>query len=426
MFEGIRAAFKNYDLRKKILFTVMILVLYRIGAIIPVPFVNTSVLGAAIQSAGTEGLMGMLNIMSGGALSQAALFAMGVSPYINASIIVQLLCIAIPALERMQKQEDGQKKIQAITRYLTTALGLVMGYGYYTVLCYYDSLSSNTLLADRSFFSGLIIVLAFTAGATIVMWMAEKIDFYGIGNGISMVLFASILSQGYAMLSSILSMFEAGKIVAPILFIVVSLIMLVGIVYVNDAERRLPVQYAKRVVGRKMYGGNQTFLPMKVLMTGVMPIIFANSFCMLPSTIASFLPNTGFATWVNNYFTSDKPVYGILFFLLIIFFNYFYVSVSYDPVEIANNLQKNGGSIPGIRPGEPTAQYIKKSLNKITLFGAIFLGIISILPMILSAATGESFSLSGNSLLIVVSIILETSLLLQSQVNMRHYKGFLE
>lgn len=418
MFEGLIAAFKNSDLRKKIFFTVMILLLYRVGALIPVPFVDTTMLGSVFQN---SGLTDMLNIMSGGALQNAALFAMGISPYINASIIVQLLTIAIPALERLKKAEDGQKKINKITRYLTVALGLVMGYGYYTILD-----NAMGVLTEKSFFTALIVVFAFTAGSALVMWMAEKIDEHGIGNGISMILFAGILSQGPAIVSWVVTSVKEGKFVGPILVMVIGLLMIAGIVWVNGAERRIPVQYAKRVVGRKMYGGNQTHLPMKVLMTGVMPIIFASSFCMLPSTIASFMAENGFTKWVNNYFTTDKPLYGILFFILIIFFNYFYVSVSYDPVEISNNLQKNGGSIPGIRPGEPTVNYIKKSLNKITLLGAIFLGFIAIIPMIATVAFGVNFALSGNSMLIVVSIILETSMVLESQISMRHYKGFLE
>ena len=418
MFEGLIAAFKNSDLRKKVLFTVMILLLYRVGALIPVPFVDTSMLGTVFQN---SGLTDMLNIMSGGALQNAALFAMGISPYINASIIVQLLTIAIPALEKLKNQEDGQKKINKITRYLTVALGLVMGYGYYTILD-----NAMGILTQKTFFTGLIVVFAFTAGSALVMWMAEKIDEHGIGNGISMILFAGILSQGPAIVSWVVTSVTTGQFVGPILVLVIGLLMIAGIVWVNGAERRIPVQYAKRVVGRKMYGGNQTHLPMKVLMTGVMPIIFASSFCMLPSTIASFMAENGFTKWVNEYFTTDKPLYGILFFILIIFFNYFYVSVSYDPVEISNNLQKNGGSIPGIRPGEPTVNYIKKSLNKITLLGAIFLGFIAIIPMIATVAFGVNFALSGNSMLIVVSIILETSMVLESQISMRHYKGFLE
>lgn len=418
MFEGLIAAFKNSDLRKKILFTVMILLLYRVGALIPVPFVDTSMLGTVFQN---SGLTDMLNIMSGGALQNAALFAMGISPYINASIIVQLLTIAIPALEKLKKQEDGQKKINKITRYLTVALSLVMGYGYYTILD-----NAMGILTQKTFFTGLIVVFAFTAGSTLVMWMAEKIDEHGIGNGISMILFAGILSQGPAIVNWVVASVKEGQFVGPILVLVIGLLMIAGIVWVNGAERRIPVQYAKRVVGRKMYGGNQTHLPMKVLMTGVMPIIFASSFCMLPSTIASFMAENGFTKWVNNYFTTDKPLYGILFFILIIFFNYFYVSVSYDPVEISNNLQKNGGSIPGIRPGEPTVNYIKKSLNKITLLGAIFLGFIAIIPMIATMIFNVNFALSGNSMLIVVSIILETSMVLESQISMRHYKGFLE
>ncbi len=415
MFEGLIAAFKNDSLRKKLLFTAMILLLYRIGVVIPAPFVNVDAIGSAIQNAG---LMEMLNVMSGGALNQASLFALGISPYINASIIVQLLTIAIPALERMKKEEDGQKKINKITRYLTVALALIMGYGYFTII------DAGGILAEKTFFTGLIMVAAFTAGACLVMWLGEKIDEHGIGNGISMILFAGIVSQGQQMLSLIVDDIQNGNYIAPVVMVVIALLMLVGIIFVNGAERRIRVQYAKRVVGRKMFGGNQSHLPMKVLMTDVMPIIFASSFCMLPSTIASFMKTNGFTTWVEKYFTTQSPLYGILFFVLIIFFNYFYVSVSYDPVEISNNLQRNGGSIPGIRPGEPTVNYIKKSLNKITLMGAVFLGIISIIPMV-ATAFGVNFAVSGNSMLIAVSIILETAMVIESQVSMRHYKGFL-
>lgn len=422
MFEAIKATFKNDDLKRKILFTVMVLLLYRIGAIIPVPFVDTTMLATVFTSSAVgQGITGLLNIMSGGALAKASLFAMAISPYINASIIIQLLCIAIPALEKLQKEEGGQQKIQDITRYLTIVLGLVMGYGYYNVLNYFG------VLQFKTFFTGAVIVTAFAAGATIVMWLAEKINDYGIGNGISMILFASILSRGSDVITWLKKAITANNYWGPALVAVIAVLMIAGIVFVNKAERRIPIQYAKRVVGRKMYGGNSTHLPMKVLMTGVMPIIFANSFCMLPSTIATFIkPSSGFAVWVEKYFSSSSVAYAIVFFVLIIFFNYFYVSISYNPVEIANNLQKNGGSIPGIRPGDPTAKYIQKTLNKITLFGAFFLGFVAITPMIASVLFNLNFQLGGNSLLIVVSIILETAVTIESQIMMRHYKGFLE
>ena len=396
---------------------------FRVGCAIPVPFIDATRLSAAFEASGIgSGIGGLLDIMSGGALSQATLFALAIAPYINASIIMQLLCIAIPALERMQKEENGQQKINQITRYVTVGLGLVMSYGYYSLLAYrFD------VLKYKTFFTAVVVILAFTAGSAIVMWLAERINEKGIGNGISMILFASILSQGSGIINWLRNAFISKNYVGPILVGIISIGMIMGIVLVNKAERRIPIQYAKRVVGRKMYGGNSTHLPMKVMMTGVMPIIFASSFCMLPQTIATFFASSSsFAVWVEKYFSQDTVAYGIVYFLLIVFFNYFYVSVSYNPVEIANNLQKNGGSVPGIRPGEPTANYLKKTLNKITLFGALFLGVIAILPMIASAIFNLSFTLGGTSILIVVSVIMETAVTIESQIVMRHYRGFLE
>ena len=423
MFDGVKAAFKNIDLRKKILFTLFVIFVFRVGCAIPVPFIDATRLSAAFEASGIgSGIGGLLDIMSGGALSQATLFALAIAPYINASIIMQLLCIAIPALERMQKEENGQQKINQITRYVTVGLGLVMSYGYYSLLAYrFD------VLKYKTFFTAVVVILAFTAGSAIVMWLAERINEKGIGNGISMILFASILSQGSGIINWLRNAFISKNYVGPILVGIISIGMIMGIVLVNKAERRIPIQYAKRVVGRKMYGGNSTHLPMKVMMTGVMPIIFASSFCMLPQTIATFFASSSScAVWVEKYFSQDTVAYGIVYFLLIVFFNYFYVSVSYNPVEIANNLQKNGGSVPGIRPGEPTANYLKKTLNKITLFGALFLGVIAILPMIASAIFNLSFTLGGTSILIVVSVIMETAVTIESQIVMRHYRGFLE
>ena len=386
MFDGVKAAFKNIDLRKKILFTLFVIFVFRVGCAIPVPFIDATRLSAAFEASGIgSGIGGLLDIMSGGALSQATLFALAIAPYINASIIMQLLCIAIPALERMQKEENGQQKINQITRYVTVGLGLVMSYGYYSLLAYrFD------VLKYKTFFTAVVVILAFTAGSAVVMWLAERINEKGIGNGISMILFASILSQGSGIINWLRNAFISKNYVGPILVGIISIGMIMGIVLVNKAERRIPIQYAKRVVGRKMYGGNSTHLPMKVMMTGVMPIIFASSFCMLPQTIATFFASSSsFAVWVEKYFSQDTVAYGIVYFLLIVFFNYFYVSVSYNPVEIANNLQKNGGSVPGIRPGEPTANYLKKTLNKITLFGALFLGVIAILQPELYARRHE-------------------------------------
>ena len=423
MFDGVKAAFKNIELRKKILFTLFIIFVFRVGCAIPVPFIDATRLSAAFEASGIgSGIGGLLDIMSGGALSQATLLALAIAPYINASIIMQLLCIAIPALERMQKEEDGQQKINQITRYVTVGLGLVMSYGYYSLLAYrFD------VLKYKTFFTAVVVVLAFTAGSAIVMWLAERINEKGIGNGISMILFASILSQGSGIINWLRNAFISKNYIGPVIVGIIAVGMIMCIVLVNKAERRIPIQYAKRVVGRKMYGGNSTHLPMKVMMTGVMPIIFASSFCMLPQTIATFFASSSsFAVWVEKYFSQDTVAYGVIYFLLIVFFNYFYVSVSYNPVEIANNLQKNGGSVPGIRPGEPTANYLKKTLNKITLFGALFLGVIAILPMIASAVFNLSFTLGGTSILIDVSVIMETAVTIESQIVMRHYRGFLE
>ncbi len=421
MFNTLRAVAKNADLKKKILFTIMVLLIYRIGAVIPVPFIDTASLGTLFSAEVTQGLTGMLNILSGGALAQAAIFSLAISPYINASIIMQLLTFAIPALERISKEEGGQKKIQQITRYVAVALSVIMAYGYYTIL------NSQSLVTNPSFIKGIVIVSAFVAGAMIVMWMAEKINDKGIGNGVSMIILTGILSQGTAVVNWIVNAFATAKYWHVIVVGIIAVLMIAAIVFVNQAERRIPIQYAKRVVGRKMYGGNTTHLPMKVMMTGVMPIIFASSFCMLPSTIAAFTkPSSSFAVWVSKYFSADTIAYAIVFFLLIIFFNYFYVSMTYNPVEIANNLQKQGGSVPGIRPGEPTANYIQKALNKITLFGAFFLGLVALLPMLFSAIFNLGFSVGGNSMLIVVSIILEIAATIESQIMMRHYKGFLD
>ena len=422
MFDTLRAVSKNADLKKKIIFTIIILLIYRIGAVIPVPFIDSAALSEYFSTTTVAaGLTGMLNIMAGGALSKAAIFALAISPYINASIIIQLLCIAIPYLERLSKEEDGQKKVQKITRYTSIGLALIMSYGYYVIL------KTQNIVVNPGFFSALVIISSFVAGAMIVMWLSELINERGIGNGVSMLLLVGILSQGTNVVQWVVTAFRSAKYWQIAVVAVIMVLMIAGIVFVNQAERRIPIQYAKRVVGRKMYGGNNSHLPMKVLMTGVMPIIFAQSFCMLPTTIAAFVPaSSKYAIWVDKYFSTDTIAYAIVFFVLIIFFNYFYVSITYNPVEIANNLQKQGGSVPGIRPGEPTANYIKKSLNKITLAGAFFLGLIALLPMLFSAIFNLNFSLGGNSMLIVVSIIIETATTIESQLMMRHYKGFLD
>ena len=422
----MRNAWKIDDLRHKILFTLVIILLYRLGNAVPVPYVNIDALnGYFAQMQNT--VLGLLNVMSGGAFSNATIFALSIQPYINASIIIQLLCIAIPALERMSKEEgeEGKKKIASITRYTTVAIGLIQGFAYY-----YMIMKSGFLTADgQGIWAAIVIILTFTSGSALIMWLGEQITEYGIGNGISMILFASIISRLPTSVITSIRNISTGSLewwVALLVFLG-ALAIIVLIVYVNDAERRVPVQYAKRVVGRKMYGGQSTHLPMKVNMSGVMPIIFAQSIASIPATIAAFTGKTD--GWVNTWFANNSIPYAIIYFLLIIFFAYFYSTIQFNPVEVANNLKKNGGYIPGFRPGKPTSEFIQKVLNKITLFGAIYLGIIAIVPILIShfsnAAALTGLSLGGTSIIIVVGVALETVRALEAQMLMRNYKGFL-
>ena len=430
MFKAIVTAWKLPDLRKKMLFTIMILVLFRIGCVIPVPFIDASVISGWFNSAANSGTMfGYFNVLSGQAFSQGTLFALSVSPYITASIVMQLLTIAIPALERLQKSgEEGQKKINAITRYLTVGLALITSYGYYLTLK-----TSVNAITDPSTFAMIVILACHCAGAAIIMWMGEKINERGIGNGISLILFVNIISSLPTMASSFVAYFQQTPVIVPIYagMILVAIAIIAFVVFMTESERRLPVQYAKRVVGRKMYGGQSTYLPIKLNMSGVMPIIFASTIVSLPSTIALFFPQAQEGTfWYGllQALSSGSFVYAVVLCLLIIAFSYFYLSISFNPVEVANNLKKNGGFIPGIRPGKPTSDFITKSLHKITLIGAFFLGIIAIIPMLVNL-TGISFgsvTFGGTSLLILVGVVLEVRTDLESQITMRHYKGFLE
>lgn len=427
MFETFRNAFKLPDLRKKILYTLFIIVIFRIGSAIPVPFLNISALNS-LMSNNSGTLMGYIDTLTGGAFSRATLFALSVTPYINASIIIQLLTVAIPSLERLMKEGDvGRKKIAQITRYTTLFLGLVQG------VVYYIYLRNNGVVKYSNGLTGvwaaLVIVAVFTAGATLMMWLGEQINENGIGNGISVLLFAGIVSRGPVIVDAIKKYWSIGGsyyVIVPV--IVVLCIAVIGaIVYMNAAERRIPVQYAKRVVGRKMYGGQSSFIPIKVTMSGVMPIIFAVSIVTIPSTVAMWLPTTSWwYKFFNTYFSYNSAVYAIVYFLLIIAFNFFYVSIQYNPHEIANNLKKNNGGIPGIRPGKPTSDYIARCLWRISFIGAIFLGLIAILPIILAGVASMNLSLGGTTLLIVVGVALDTSRQLESQMMMRHYKGFLE
>ncbi len=426
MLQTLRNAWKIEELRKKILFTLVIILLYRLGNAIPVPDVNIALLNAYFAQQQST-ILGLLDVMSGGAFSNATIFALSIQPYINASIIIQLLCIAIPSLERLSKEggEEGRKKIASITRYATVAIGLIQGFAYYMLI-----MNNNMLNADaQGIWSAIVIILTFTSGSALIMWLGEQITEFGIGNGISMILFASIISRLPTSLITTVRNIAAGNLQwwLALLMLIGAIAMIVLIVYVNDAERRIPVQYAKRVVGRKMYGGQSTHLPMKVNMSGVMPIIFAQSIASVPATFAAFAGKTD--GWVNTWFANNSIPYAIIYFLLIIFFAYFYSTIQFNPVEVANNLKKNGGYIPGFRPGKPTSEFIQKVLNKITLFGAIYLGIIAIVPILIShfsnAAALTGLSLGGTSIIIVVGVALETVRALEAQMLMRNYKGFL-
>ena len=428
MLQTLRNAWKIPELRKKILFTLFILILYRFGAVIPMPFVNGEVLSMLMKQ-GEGSIFQYLNILSGEAFSRATLFALGIQPYITSSIVMQLLTIAIPALEKLQKGgEDGKKKITQITRYVTVGLGLIMAYGYYMYM------RSNGVLMDTSIFAAIVIIACYSAGTALIMWLAEKINETGIGNGISLILFANIVSGGVRIATMLLSYVTSGivGIIIAVVIIVVSLAIVTLVVFVTNSERRLPVQYAKKVVGRKMYGGQSTNLPIKLNMSGVMPIIFANAIVTIPSTIAMLFPTPAEGTfWYGflKFVGHTSWFYAVVFFALIIAFAYFYIAISFNPVEVANNLKKNGGFIPGIRPGKPTSDYISKVLGRIVLIGALFLGFIAVFPLVINMASGStlgSIAFGGSSLLIVVGVALETFRELEAQMTMRHYKGFLE
>ena len=427
MIQTIRKAWGIPELRKKIIFTALILLIFRIGNAIPVPYVDTGLLNDYIKQLSTT-VLGLYNVMSGGAFAEATVFALGVQPYINSSIIIQLLTIAIPALERLAREggEEGKKKIQSITRYATVAIAILQGWGYYMLMKNYG------ILTNTGVWAALVIIASFIAGSSFVMWMGEQITEFGIGNGISIILFAGILSRVPAMVSSMVSGLKAGTLVwwAAVLVVIGILALIVLITWVNGAERRIPVQYAKRQVGRKMYGGQASTLPMKVNMSGVLPIIFAQSIAMIPSTIAAFCKQPAEGTfWYGflNAIDTKSVLYMIFYFLMIIAFSYFYATIQFNPVEISNNLKKNGGFIPGFRPGKPTTDFIKKVLNKVTLFGAIYLGVVAILPLLIGKIVGNSaLSIGGTSVIIVVGVALETVQALESQMLMRQYKGFLE
>ncbi len=442
MFKVIRNAWGIPDLRKKILFTLLIIIVFRIGSVIMVPFLDSSALAEAMGNISQGNTMfAYINTLSGGAFSNATLFAMGITPYINSSIIIQLLCVAIPPLERLARDgEAGRKKIGTITRYVTVALGLIQGTAYYIYLrnTITDSGKHITVYNEGfdMWFTAVIIVLVFTAGTALMMWLGEQINKHGIGNGISILLFAGIVAQLPATISTLGTYWNLGSqgqtqyyILVP-LWAIIFIAVIWVITFMQDSERRIPIQYAKRVVGRKMYGGQSSHLPIKVALGGVLPIIFASSILSIPGTINIFLniqPDDGFWGAFFAAFSSNGWLYMVLYFLLIIMFAYFYTTIQYNPVEMANNLKANNGTVPGIRPGAPTAEYIRNILSRITLIGALFLAVIALLPHIYGAATGMGqMAIGGTSVIIIVGVALETVKQLESQMMMRHYKGFLD
>ena len=436
MFNTIRNAWRIPDLRKKLLYTLLIIIVFRFGSVIPAPFLDAAALSELMANAGQNSALGYINMLTGGAFSYASLFAMGITPYINSSIIMQLLTIAIPPLERLAKEgEEGRKKIATITRYVTVVLGLIQG------VAYYFYLRTNGIVAYTDGFAGVfvavVIVLTFTAGTALIMWMGEQINEKGVGNGISIILFAGIVARLPVTFGTVWQYMQLGMesaatsgqylVLAP-LFIVLFLIVIWVIVFMNESERRIPVQYAKKVVGRKMYGGQSTFLPVKVAMSGVMPVIFASSILFIPQYIQFFWnPSGGFGKAVLDAFSQTGWLYIVLYFLLIVMFAYFYMSIQYNPLEMANNLRQNNGTIPGIRPGKPTADFIAKILSKVTLIGALFLAFVALIPIIYTNVTGMyGLSLGGTSIIIIVGVALETVKQLESQMMLRHYKGFLD
>ena len=439
MFETIKNAWKLPDLKKRICFTLLIIVVFRFGAALPVPFLDASVM----QGFGDGNLLGFLNMLTGGAFQNATLFALSISPYITASIVVQLLAVAIPALEQMSKEgAEGRKRLNKISRYVTIALALIQSYAYYRMLD-----SRGAVMDGGNTFGNVLICLTivamFTAGAMICVWLGEQIDDRGIGNGISMILFAGIVSRGSSVVVMMWQYLVLGyenlvagatasglRYLIGVPALVVIFVILIGfIVLMTKAERRIPIQYAKRVVGRKMYGGQSSYIPVNVNMSGVMPIIFASSLMAIPGTIAAFIQPEEGSFWASflQIFNYNSGFYAFLYFILIIAFAYFYVAIQYNPVEMANNLRKNNGAIPGIRPGKPTSDFIGRIISKVTLLGAMFCAVVAILPIGIAALTNiPGVSLGGTTIIIIVGVALDTVKQLESEMMMRHYKGFLE
>ena len=437
MFETMRNAWKTPELRKKLLYTLLIIVIFRLGCAIPVPFLDPNALSNIVQDGN---IFGYLDMLSGGALSKGTVFALSIQPYINASIIVQLLTYALPPLENLQKEgEEGRKKIQKITGYVALAISLVMSYAYYLTMRKMGAVDYTS--GFEGVFAAIVIMAVFTAGSNLIVFLGNLVNETGIGNGISIILFAGIVARCPSDVKDMveLAISDPNKYVFPVIFVLLIYVVMIGfIVLMNEAERRIPIQYAKRVVGRKQYGGQNTHIPVKIAMSGVMPIIFAMAFMSIPQTIEMFVaaPTGDPATWsfgqkfyhgFLNFFNYSSGWYAVIYFILIIAFNYFYVSMQYNPIEIANNLRQNNGGIPGIRPGKPTSDFIQRVLSKITLIGAVCLGIIAIFPILFHMAVpAMNISMGGTSILIIVSVVLETVRTMESQMMMRHHKGFLE
>ena len=443
MIQTIRSAWKVQELRNKLLFTIFALLIFRVGSAIPVPFIDAQTLSSYINSQSLS-IFSLLNVMSGDAFAQATVFALSIQPYINSSIIIQLLTIAIPALEKMARDEgeEGKKKIAAITRYATVAIALLQAFGYYTLINSYG-------LIQGGIWPAFVIIFAFTAGSAFLMWLGEQITEFGVGNGISIILFGGIVARGPKMVYDMImgvrvwmtgadsSSYSSLHPAFIPLILVGMLLLVVFIVFITNSERRVPVQYAKRVVGRKMYGGQSSHIPIKVNMSGVMPIIFAQAIASIPATIGMFVPSaqvdgSGWNTFLKV-FDSNGLIYCVVYFLLIILFSYFYNTIQFNPVEISNNLKKNGGFVPGFRPGKPTADFLAKVINRLTMFGAIYLAIVALLPAItgnimqaFGSTAGRGLAIGGTSIIIVVGVALETVKALEAQLMMRHYKGFLE
>ena len=426
MFQTLKNAWSMPELRKKMLYTLFIILIFRFGSCIPVPFIDTTLLSQYFEQASVNGsMLGYLDMFTGGGLSRATIFAMSITPYINASIILQLLTVAIPALERMVKDggEEGREKIASWTRYLGVLLGLLQGLSYYALLR--NGFGGKTMLSNTGALAAVTIIVTFTAGTALIMWMGEHITQKGIGNGISIILFAGIVSRGPSLMRTLVNLFQTGTsgIVSGIVMIIVGLAIVVFIVYMSNAERRIPVQYAKRVVGRKMYGGQSTHIPMKLNSTGVMPLIFGFAILQFPATVFAFFPTSGINLWWQGF--QSGVWYQVVLAVLIIAFTYFYTGITFNPADISKNMQQNGGIIPGIRQGRATTEYLARTSSRLTLFSALFLAVLATIPTIITRLFGVSTPFAASSVLIAVSVGIETIRQIEAQMVMRHHKGFL-